>query len=118
MGFFDEYLNADDKDWRVIGGKPYAAFGLMDNQHEDIEMSKDSIDYAYAGGNITGLDKSRHTAQSFVNHMSCESFLAALLTDDSFSDIYGSVANADFAWGPYQATYTKASGGDRHASYS
>ena len=118
MGFFDEYLNADDKDWREIGGKPYAAFGLMDNQHEDIEMSKDSIDYAYAGGNITGMDKSRHTAQSFVNHMSCESFLAALLTDDSFSDRYGSVANADFAWGPYQATYTKASGGDRHASYS
>lgn len=111
MCFFDEYLNADGDDWREVGGKPYDAFGLMDNQHDDIEMSKDSIDYAYAGGNISALDKSRHTFQSYKYGMSCESFLAKLLTDEK-------VTGTDFDQGPYQITYTKAYGGDRHASYS
>ena len=38
LGFFDEYLDAEKNSWGARK-KPYKAYGLMDNQHEDIETA-------------------------------------------------------------------------------
>ncbi len=120
FGFFDEYLNAADADWRDVGGKPYPAYGLMDNQHDDIEMSKDTVDYSYITGGFTSAADALHTAQSKKNHMSCESFLAELMTSEDFADYYQIICSeaCDYDLGPYVATYTKAVGKDRVAGYS
>ncbi|MGM9577831.1 MAG: S-layer homology domain-containing protein [Evtepia sp.] len=121
LGFFDEYLNADGNSWRTVGGKPYPAYGLMDNQHTDIEISKDAIDYAYISGSIASAPKAQQTRQSWNNKMSCESFLAEMLTSNSFQDYFSIVTSSscDYSIGQYLATYTKATGtSDRHASYS
>lgn len=124
FGFFDEYLNADGTSWRDIGGKPYAAYGLMDNQHTDIEMSKTAIDYSYMNGDFANTAKSVHTNQSWFYTESCEDWLADLLTNESkINEKWGrTTASADLDYwltGDYQATYTKTVGDhDRTATYS
>ena len=117
IGLFDEYLNADGKYW-ASGTKPYDYFGLMDNQHTDIEMSKTRIDYAYLGGDFDGAAKSQHTYQSKFNGGSCEDTLAQLLTDEDYDDYYDRISDTDFDLGPYVSRYTKVpSSKDRLAKY-
>ena len=117
IGLFDEYLNADGKYW-ASGTKPYDYFGLMDNQHTDIEMSKTRIDYAYLGGDFDGAAKSQHTYQSKFNGGSCEDTLAQLLTDEDYDDYYDRISDTDFDLGPYESRYTKVSTSkDRLAKY-
>ena len=141
FGFFDEYMNANAEQWRNIGGKPYPAFGLMDNQHDDIEMSKNAVDYAYISTNST------FTYHWNVYGKSCESTLADLLTNgrtsydssknrysvydsstgtDRFYHFYyfqlptGGVfdhTGTDSEYGQYEIRYSIASA-DRRAGYS
>ena len=124
FGFFDEYLNADGTSWRDVGGKPYTAYGLMDNQHTDIEMSKTAIDYSYMNGDFANATKSVHTNQSWFYTESCEDWLADLLTNEArINEKWGrTTASADLDYwltGDYQATYTKTVGDhDRTATYS
>ena len=142
FGFFDEYMNANAESWRDVGGKPYTAFGLMDNQHDDVELSKNAIDYAYTA---TGSNFTYHWK---VYGKSCESTLADLLTTGKTSydeaknryTVYDSStgttntyrfyyhglpaagafdntgANAEF--GKYVIRYSVASSEDRTAKYS
>lgn len=118
LGFFDEYLNADGDSWSA-GTKPYSAYGLMDNQHTDIEMSKAAVDYTYMAEGFVKAPKAQHTKQSFENGGACEDSLATLLTDSSFSSYYYGhiIRNSDYSLGKYQNTYTKAAA-DRYAGYS
>lgn len=46
LAFRDEYQDKNSKDWWFIN-RPYDNYGLMDKEHEDIEISKDAIDYYY-----------------------------------------------------------------------
>lgn len=110
FGFRDEYLDSKGDSWGKNYQKPYAGFGLMDNTHEDIEMSKDSIDYQYLiDKTSTALTKHR----SYYNE-ACEDTLADLLTT-GISSYY----QTRFYSSPYIASYTKAPGNDdRHTSYS
>lgn len=81
MSFRDEYQDKDSKDWGFFN-RPYKNYGLMDHQHKDIELSKDSIDYSYANGDFTS-DKNA-TEHSFDRGMSCENTLAYLLEKGAY----------------------------------
>ena len=118
LGLFDEYLDADNNQWSG-SAKPYAKYGLMDNQHSDIEISKTSVDYAYMTAGFSGTAKAQHTAQSWKNGGSCEDSLATLLTDPTFSSYYYSsiIRNSGYNQGNYAVTYTKAAA-DRTAGYT
>ena len=113
LGFFDEYL---DQDGNPIETYPNGdRFGLMDNQHEDIEMSKNGIDYAYFGGSIPSGRDDRHTLQSSMYQASCEEYLASGRMEEGVKN--GDTILVDS--GPYRASYTRASGTtDRTAGYS
>ncbi len=114
FGFFDEYMNENEVSWRNISdGRPNGQFyGLMDNQHEDIEMSKTASDYSYFGGTIPTTSDSRHTKHSSVYHNSCEGTLADLLINGNEVMTLGGLDG-------YRANYTYAGGGsDRTADYS
>lgn len=119
LGFFDEYLDADDNQWSE-SSKPYAKYGLMDNQHTDIEMSKAGIDYAYMSSGFDAAAKDRHTAQSWKNDGSCEDSLATLLTDPNFSTYhYREILSASgFSQGEYVGRYSKVASSDRTVGYS
>ena len=138
FGFFDEYMNENAVDWRDLPNKPYEAFGLMDNQHDDIEMSKDAIDYAYIA--TGGGEETYHWN---VFEKSCEATLADLLTtgNTSYDDdkniyidekgkkwrfyyyelpsdgVFDSTGN-DAEYGQYRIVYSKAKSKDRTATYS
>ena len=114
FGFMDEYLDADGHEWNNNNGKqeenesqwniPYSTrYGLMDNQHNDIEMSKAEIDYAYMTDGFETADKSIHTRQSWEHKGSCEDTMEQLI---------------QYFVTDYQAIYTKASTQDRTARYS
>lgn len=119
FGFWDEYLNADGDEWRKVGGKPYSQYGLMDNQHIDIEMSKASSDYSYMSGNFAGTSKDKHTYQSWNHKESCEDSLERLLTSGTYTHLGSTNSFAGFSTGKYRITYTKApKGKDRTAKYS
>lgn len=121
FGFFDEYLNADGDNWRDVGGKPNSFYGLMDNQHDDIEMSRMASDYSYVPED-KDISYSQHTRQSWLNRergFSCEGQLANMLSDAGYGDYFGYLSRTDFDTGPYTIKYTKASGAnDRTATYS
>ena len=121
LGFFDEYMDGNEDNWGgLFHGCPYSErFGLMDNQHSDIEMSRNSRDYSYLKGNF-GAKATKDTRQSYVYRESCESSLSDLLTngnEDPFSN-----DNHSFSYnsGRYNAHYTLApsSSNDRTASYN
>lgn len=117
LGFFDEYMDGNGNNWNEC---PYSErFGLMDNQHDDIEMSRNSKDYAYLKGKM-GIDAKKDTKQSFKYGESCESSLSDLLTsgnEDPYSD---GDATFSFNSGKYIAKYTLApsEANDRTASYN
>ncbi len=117
LGLFDEYMDGNGDNW---GGPshdcPYEdRFGLMDNQHDDIELSRNSRDYSYLNGTF-GADASRDTNQSFIWKESCENSVRDLLT----------IGNSDGAetysfWsGSYTPGYTlsPSSTKDRTAEYN
>jgi len=124
FGFFDEYMNADGTDWRdVAGTKPYSAFGLMDNNHNDIELSKNTIDYAYISTNNTP------TYHWSVFGKSTEATLADLLTTGRTS--YNAANNVGGYYFKvlstlgiydqpirYEIKYSQAKSVDRDAKYS
>ena len=138
FGFFDEYMNANSENWYDLARKPYEAFGLMDNQHDDIEMSKDTIDYAYmASGD------GEETYHWKVFGKSCESTLADLITTgntsydnekNTFTDAEGNrhryyyyelpsdgvfdKTGNDAEYGQYKIVYSKAKSKDRTETYS
>ena len=114
MGFLDEYLNADDKEWGIIFNKrPAGKYGLMDNQHSDIEMSNAVIDYAYMTDGFDAAAKELHTAHSWLWKGSCEDALAKFMSDS------GMTSYDYYSTGLYAGTYTKVTGStDRTATYS
>ncbi len=136
LGFLDEYLNAVGYRWNNNNGKyednesQYSRpdgtyYGLMDNQHDDFEMSKRQNDYAYITGSFAETDILNHTYQSYNNLGSCEDSFSTLLTDSSLetyhSDLKEKVLRKgnDFNLGKYVSTYKKAPNGeDRTATYS
>lgn len=118
FGFFDEYMDGNGDNWEGRG--PYSeGFGLMDNQHDDIEMSRNSRDYAYLKGKI-GANAKKDTYQSFVYGKSCESTLSDLLTSGNKDPYSNNDATFSYNSGKYIAKYTLApsDSNDRTASYS
>ncbi len=112
--FYDEYMDQNKNNWSETN-RPGGRYGLMDNQHDDIEMSKKDIDYWYFDGTIPSGSDSRHTYHSATYGMSCEEKLASLLTSGT-TEISGT---ADLDIGNYQSQYTYVSGSsDRTADYS
>ena len=143
LGFYDEYLDANGKNWNngdgVLGSnesqwtQPYfgasgdrifGGYGLMDNHHYgDIEISNTNIDYAYMTAGFAGSPVSLHTRQSYRNNGSCEDSLATLLTDESFATYYSvpkdNISSSDFDLGEYESSYSKVRmSNDRTALYS
>ena len=114
MGFYDEYMNADEKNWGLIfNRRPAGKYGLMDNQHSDIEMSNTAIDYAYMTSGFEAAEKKLHTNHSWIWKGSCEDVLADFMTivQDEAYDYRGT--------GCFLSTYTKVEGStDRTAGYS
>lgn len=129
MGFFDEYMDANKNHW-TSANKPYPEFGLMDNQYNDLELSKASIDYNYVS---TG---SALTYQWSVYGQACEDTLADLLSLGTTPTYDGSKNTGgfyhynlpadgifddegdDFEYDKYVISYSKARSSDRTASYS
>lgn len=110
FGFLDEYQDKDGINWDVLK-KPYKNFGLMDNQYEDIEISKAGIDYAYFGGTFPQTGNPKHTQHSNYYTESCEDTLADFL-------VTGETLYFPVQLGNYAATYSKVTGTkDRTASY-
>jgi len=106
LGFFDEYLDANGNSRRVHPNGE--RFGLMDNQHDDIEISRANSDYAYLNGNYG--DSNRITMQVAENGMPCETFLSEVLKyEDRLNSIISSL----------KATYSiNTHAEDRTAGYS
>ncbi len=119
FAFWDEYLDSHGDSW---SSRPSGKYGLMDNNHYDIEMSKASVDYAYITKSSTfaAADRELHTFHSWNYKESCEDSLADLLTyrEDKIGYRSMSEESADFhRTGDYVGTYTKAPGADRTATY-
>lgn len=113
--FFDEYMDQNKNDWDNSNRPNNTFFGLMDNQHDDIEMSKKDIDYSYFGGTIPSGNNDQHTFHSYLYTNSCEGKLVDLLT----TGVIWTLENQDLEIGDYKATYTQVSGSsDRTATYS
>ncbi len=109
--FFDEYMDGDGINW-TSSNRPYSNFGLMDGQHEDIEISKANIDYAYRGGDFTTGADTRHSS---IYHQSCEGTLAEMLETGRTLEPGSLLEGAD----NYVIDYTEVSGSrDRTANYS
>lgn len=106
LGFYDEYLDADgnNRDVHPDGDR----FGLMDNQHDDIEISRANSDYSYLSGDYS--DRNQITRQVAVNEMPCEDYLSDILKyEDRLNVIESSL----------KATYNKnTQTNDRTAEYS
>ena len=112
---------------RELNDKPYGCFGLMDNQHEDIEMSKTGTEYYYLGNYFS--DYPSTTYHYNVYWASCEDVLADLLEkgqtfaqgEKILKSAYTHLVEPVFS-SPYLAHYTKAPYGptaaDREAEYS
>ena len=119
LGFRDEYMDQDAKVWSVK--KPYPNFGLMDNQHMDVELSKMSIEYSYLENSIDGL--AEFTRQYNNYHESCEDTLASLLETgwnlNYAEQMYMPFSSYPAFAFPYLVHYTKSPvRTDRRAGYS
>lgn len=121
FGLYDEYLNSDGESWG--SSRPAGKYGLMDDNHYDIEMSKATVDYAYITNTTTfkNADESLHTKHSWNYKEACEDTLADLMTEEEVLDDYYfamTEKNTDYYnTGDYVGTYTKAPGADRTATY-
>ena len=118
MGFKDEYQRGDGVDWDacISEKKPYNGnYGLMDNEHIDIELSRDSVEYAYMNGDYENTDQKRHTEHSWTWKLSCEDALEDML----INGWDGASIDYDFSSGKYKGNYSKVEGtNDRTATYS
>ncbi len=119
FSFRDEYRDYQNKIWGVNVPKPIQGnYGVMDDQHTGIELSKTAGEYSYFGETFPSSDDTRHTSQSAMWGLSTEDMLAQEMTD-GFSVVTNDWITTDVFDNPYKAEYTKASNGiDRHASYS
>ena len=80
FGFFDEYLNGNEDRWEwPERQRPTSEryFGLMDNQHAVIRLSRQRLHYNYDGA--FSDDPRRNTLHSWVYRQSTEQTLADLL---------------------------------------
>ncbi len=110
LGFYDEYINGYKKNWiwplnprpEINGSSVY--FGLMDNQHEEIEMSKDEMHYAYVTEGVPIEQQTEHYSRY---NASCESVLAYYLNEDQ---LLGDT-------GQYKGSYSESLSKHRRASY-
>ena len=124
FGFFDEYLDENEKDWRFLDDKPYPHFGLMDDQHTDIELSKQSLEYRYLS-EFYGESPILSKHYDFYG-ASCEKVLADLLVKGMTYPDMDKIASTSYIThskpvfnSPYRANYTYAPyGGDRTAGYA
>ena len=126
FGLYDEYMNANDVNWRnTANGSPYSAgFGLMDNQHTDIELSRNIRDYAYLNGGFRS-NPAIETYQAFEYGESSENTVRDLLTvgnvyQDNIGIYFGITGTYKFNNSRYDARYTLSpySYKDRTADYS
>lgn len=108
FGFRDEYVNQKKTYWSNAD-KPYALFGVMDDQYQDIEMSKRWIEYAYVP---YGTEPAATTFHYFTYGESCEEALRDLLQDGKVqikNDVNGLsgylMFGASFLNSPYNAYY-------------
>ena len=113
MGFYDEYLRGDKEEWTNVDGKPYDGnFGLMDHEHESIEISRNSVEYAYMNdAYVENDDETRHTHHSWMRKGACEDYLAYWMTNQEAFD-----ASVDFSRGKYKSNYSKVKGTDDHTA--
>ena len=115
LGFLDEYIDQDYINWRdkEENDKPYAAFGLMDDPHEDIEMSKRNMDYHYIDPYADDLLVT--TYQYHCYGASCEEGLAEFLEKGILycnfeeSESEPLPYNSSFFTSPYKARYSMVS---------
>ena len=129
LGFYDEYLREDGKDWDAdygwfnwLFGSQYPQpnkFGLMDNQHSDIEISKRDLDHSYLSGKNN--DDAWKTMHYYHYDEAVEDTLANLLElagsagflPNMVSQIKGTATSIM----DYKASYKKALDHDRTAEY-
>lgn len=124
LGFYDEYMDGNHTTWYDRGYYPYPEqFGLMDNQHYDIELSRNRRDYAYLNNNFQS-DLSNETYHAYEYAESCENSLRDLLTDGNTYEAnigyyFGIEGTYSFSSGRYKAKYTLApnKNKDRTAEY-
>ena len=126
--FYDEYLDQDYVNWRdrPENDKPYPLFGLMDEPHEDIEISKRNIDYHYQDYHFSE-DHPIATYQYIRFWASCEEALADLLEKGIIYYHFNDPQSANtpypdsFFVSPYRAVYSMVSyqfsPADRLAAY-
>ena len=126
FGFRDEYFDQDKKNWREKDDKPYPMFGLMDNQHEDVEISKQSMEYRYLADYYSNYPIT--TYHYWRYWASCERVLADLLTKGRTFPVEDRIQSTEIILSepvfniPYYAVYTTAPWAyygmtDRTASY-
>ncbi len=129
LGLYDEYLAADGEYWgtRPTYNNAIVQFGLMDNNHYDIELSNAAVDYAYITDTmaISDAEENLHTKHSWHFKESCEDSLVDLmLTDNNFKNIpnmnslYTNTSVDFYNTGDYKATYTKVTTEPRTATYA
>ena len=119
MGFRDEYQMGDGTDWgayKSVTG--IENFGLMDNQYEDSEISRNSPEYAYMNDAYEEVEELIfHTEHSWCRKGSCEDTLAEWMTNEDYTDEYMHLIdapNVDFSVGEYKSNYSKVKGADDH----
>lgn len=115
FGMYDEYLDKDGTTWKKSTfSKPIALYGLMDNQHDSLELSATSIEYSYFGTIIPQNSANiRHTRHSSIYFESTEDTLARMMSTG-----ISTIHNVELYSSPYVATYTKVGNAHRTASYS
>lgn len=117
MGFRDEYQRGDGANWSSVGNKPYNDnFGLMDDQYDDIELSRNSVEYAHMNNNYAGTSQMLHTEHSWTRMGSCEDTLADWMTNRNFNDVYNILNRSDFSVGTYLSVYKKVNGTTDHTA--
>lgn len=84
LGLYDEYLDGTDVQWSWrLFAKPYNGnFGLMDNQYEGFELSRNSVQYSYMNDDYLNIAQDKHTAHSWRWKCSCEDSLEQWFSDE------------------------------------
>ncbi len=116
--FFDEYLNSNGDCWKTTSKPINGNYGLMDNQHNSIELSNTENEYSYFGVSIPTGANQKHTKQSSKWKMSTEDMLAKELNDGFFDFETQLGCTATVFNSPYEAKYTKCPAGvHRYSEY-
>ena len=122
MGFRDEYQMGDGTDWgvyKLVTGTEN--FGLMDDQYADIEISRNSEEYAYMNDAYEEVEEQIfHTEHSWCRKGSCEDTLAEWMTNEDYADEFLHLIDdpkVDFSVGSkYKSNYSKVKGTDDHTA--